>query len=134
CDAVRYFILHHAGGLYVDMDIENLKPVGDLFADSELSLFKLVGYSNAAIASAPAHPLWERVFEELPRSAERPREGILRLRQARAIYITNSTGPRFLTRCIEATGFDRLASTRVHPGYVFEPLAPMEIDGKIVCM
>ncbi len=134
CDAVRYFILHHEGGLYVDMDMENLKPVDDLVQDNELSLFKLVrGYSNAAMASAPAHPLWERVFEELPRRAERPRRGPLRLPQRRGYYVCGSTGPMLLSDCIAAGGFDRLPDTRVHPGYVFEPLAPMEIDGQLVC-
>lgn len=132
CDAARYCILHHEGGLYVDMDIENLKSVDDLFEDNELSLFRLArGYSNAAMASAPGHPLWQHVLHELPRRAARPRQGFLRLRQPRTYYISSSTGPIFLTNCIESGRFDRLPDTRIHPGYVFEPLAPAEIDGKI---
>lgn len=131
CDAVRYFILHRYGGLYVDMDMENLKPVDELFEGCQLALFKSTkGYTNAALASVPGHPLWPAVFEEMPkRSAANPMRGLF---GTNSYHICHSTGPLLISDCVEAGGFDRLETTRLLPTYLFEPFCPQEIDGKIV--
>jgi inositol phosphorylceramide mannosyltransferase catalytic subunit len=61
-DALRPFLLHAYGGLYLDMDVECLEPV-----DPTLQGFQLVlqmedegskSLNNAVMASAPGHPLW----------------------------------------------------------------------------
>ena len=54
-DALRIFIMHHYGGLYLDFDIECFKP-----ADDSLQQFDLIlqgtgneGFNNAVMASVP---------------------------------------------------------------------------------
>jgi inositol phosphorylceramide mannosyltransferase catalytic subunit len=66
-DAVRYFILHAYGGMYVDLDFECLKPIEPLLRDHECVLgleperhCQYHGVeqiiSNAFMASMPSHP------------------------------------------------------------------------------
>lgn len=134
CDAIRYFILHRFGGLYVDMDIENLRPVDELFEGCELALFSAVrGYTNAAVASVPGHPLWDAIFKELPRRVSNEPRGLFR-RPARAPseHICYSTGPIVVSDAVEAGAFDKLDTTRVHPTYIFEPLSPRMENGRLV--
>lgn len=59
-DALRAMILHHYGGLYLDLDIECFKP-----ADESLRGYQAVfqgsgdeGINNCAMASVPGHPFW----------------------------------------------------------------------------
>jgi mannosyltransferase OCH1-like enzyme len=134
CDAIRYFILHRYGGLYVDMDMENLKQVDELFEDCELALFKAVkGYTNAALASAPGHPFWQAVFKEMPLRVQNQPHGLFgRPERSNSYYICWSTGPILISDIVEAGGFDRMEGTRVQPTYLFEPLSPRECDGKII--
>ena len=76
-DAIRYFILHHFGGLYVDLDFECRQNFDGLFQRHTF----IVGQEpivhanqvykrkqiicNALIASVPEHPVWTNVFKEL---------------------------------------------------------------------
>lgn len=84
----RYFVLHHYGGVYVDLDFECLRPIDDLVVGQELvmglepashadepgvrsrGLDQIV--CDAFIASRPGHPFWERVFELLVRYQRAP--------------------------------------------------------------
>ena len=104
-DAARYFILHHYGGVYIDLDFECLRPIEPLLLDRQLvfglepavhlqdqlarqlGLTTLVG--NAFAASTPGHPFWEYLFKQLVASAIFP--GPL-----------ESTGPYMLTRAVQA--------------------------------
>jgi len=104
-DAARYFILHHSGGVYLDLDFECLRPLDALLAgrqfvlglepavhlESEMvrleGLTELVG--NALIASTPGHPFWEHVFKQLVASAAFPGPLV-------------STGPIMLTRAVQS--------------------------------
>lgn len=71
-DAVRYFILHRFGGVYVDLDFQSLRSISPLLASSRLVL-GLMGQDktfpdaipNAFMASVPQHPLWPHMFEAL---------------------------------------------------------------------
>lgn len=81
-DAVRPFILHRFGGLYVDLDFESLHPIDDALRGCQLVL----GYEhpsqcrksygkervvcNALMASVPGHPLWERLWKAMQRRFE----------------------------------------------------------------
>lgn len=134
CDAIRYFILHRFGGLYVDMDIENLKPVDELFEGCDLALFKAVqGYTNAAVASVPGHPLWEAIFKELPRRVNNEPRGLLgRPERKSSDHICYSTGPILVSDVVKAGAFDKLDTTRLHPTYIFEPLSPREENGRFI--
>lgn len=80
-DAARYFILHRHGGVYADLDYEALRPLDPLLDGRSLLLATeppahLARYlaqsnrlnillSNALMASAPGHPFWEHVFDQL---------------------------------------------------------------------
>jgi len=101
-DAARYFIMHHFGGVYVDLDFEALRPLEGLLAGQRLvlgwepqehvdrepgvqsrGLTRILG--NAFLASEPRHPFWEAVFE-----------GLARYREQSAVL--DATGPFLLTR------------------------------------
>jgi mannosyltransferase OCH1-like enzyme len=104
-DMVRYFIVRHFGGVYVDMDFEALKPL-DSFLDGKRLIFGLEpqtharrppvlqrGLSrivcNAFIASEPGHPFWDFFLPRL--AAAKDEEDVL-----------DATGPFVLTRACDA--------------------------------
>jgi hypothetical protein len=81
-DMVRCLYLLRFGGVYVDLDVEPLRPLdgflanrGDcvLGAEPEVHAWKRRGKSvmacNAIMASAPGHPFWLRMMEEIARRA-----------------------------------------------------------------
>ncbi|MEC4982476.1 MAG: glycosyltransferase [Oscillatoria sp. PMC 1068.18] len=104
-DAVRYLIMHHYGGVYVDLDFECLQPLNPLLEGKELifgleplahvnspatvsrGLKKIV--CNAFIASCPQHQFWEYFWEKLV--AAQHHEAVL-----------DATGVYLLTRAYEA--------------------------------
>ncbi|MDX3229813.1 glycosyltransferase [Streptomyces sp. ME19-01-6] len=108
-DAIRYFLLDHFGGLYVDMDFECLRPMTELFAGKELilglepeahvrlpwnrrsGLRRIV--CNAFMASRPGHPFWPHVHRQLVGAHTSP--GPL-----------DATGPFFLTRAVDSAPKD----------------------------
>lgn len=126
CDAIRYFILHQYGGVYLDMDIECLRPIDELVAGRELLLGAGIrGYTNAVMGSVAGHPLWPRVFETLRLRRKRFSSAApLWAKLTMPMYIGYSTGPLMLADCVREGGDDRAAQTRVCPSYFFEPLAP----------
>jgi mannosyltransferase OCH1-like enzyme len=74
--AVRYLILYHYGGLYVDIDYECLEPLDTLFGAStccmgmepgENSMYfnKPVVVGNAFMASIPRHNYFGKIIEDL---------------------------------------------------------------------
>lgn len=85
-DLIRYEILLRHGGVYVDMDFECLRPVGDLLEDADL----VVGHvsretlGNAIIGVTPGHPAMDRAVREA-----RP--------AAIGAVDKDGTGPGFLT-------------------------------------
>jgi inositol phosphorylceramide mannosyltransferase catalytic subunit len=137
CDSIRYFILHYYGGFYIDMDIESLKAIDDLLEDYELIFSKLIDINNAIIGSIPGHPLWLQVFEELKKRQlnEDKNQQSPKLnpgdKKSMPYHVAYSTGPILFNYCIVAGKFHEKPTTRLCPGYIFEPGAPMEINGKI---
>ena len=95
-DVIRYVVLHDFGGLYCDLDYEFLRPYE--FAGASLVLgmefdvhhgdsFDQV--SNFVMASAPQHPFWRDVLDDL----------IQRPPQTDNYHdVIKSTGPGLLTR------------------------------------
>ncbi len=87
-DAARYFILHRYGGLYVDLDFVQLRPLDPLLAANDLILGweNATTVSNALMGCPPGHPLMA--------------ESISRLAAHAGEYVLNATGPAFLTRVV----------------------------------
>jgi inositol phosphorylceramide mannosyltransferase catalytic subunit len=81
-DMARCLYLHYFGGVYVDLDIEPLRPLHDLLANQSCLLGtepalhaeklwnkpRLV--SNAVMASRPRHPFWLHMLDEIARRAQ----------------------------------------------------------------
>jgi mannosyltransferase OCH1-like enzyme len=101
-DAVRYFIMHHYGGVYVDLDFEALRPIDGLLAGKEVVLgwepkshvdadraVRTRGFTsilgNAFLASTAGHPFWEAVADALVDWQSHP-------------SVLDATGPFLLTR------------------------------------
>ncbi|KAH7488862.1 hypothetical protein KRP22_008501 [Phytophthora ramorum] len=85
-DMARYALLHHVGGLYVDADFECLQAFDDLHRDNRIFLSSepLVhsvlleksteaALCNALMASAPGHPFWLRVLDNIKDKFDRER-------------------------------------------------------------
>jgi hypothetical protein len=80
-DMARCLYLHHFGGVYIDLDIEPLRPLTHLIArhscmlgtEPELHAQRLWNKprlaSNAVMASEPGHPFWMRMLGEIARRA-----------------------------------------------------------------
>ncbi|CAH1783430.1 unnamed protein product [Owenia fusiformis] len=79
-DALRYFVLYTYGGVYVDLDMESLKPLDALttqhaciiprepMQQSYLVWKKTKLASNAFMACRPHHPFFKMVIQSLPES------------------------------------------------------------------
>ncbi|RPB25303.1 hypothetical protein L211DRAFT_783649 [Terfezia boudieri ATCC MYA-4762] len=89
-DAIRYFVLAHFGGIYVDMDDGCNRRLDPLLSYSAwVRKTKPTGISNDAMGSTPQHPFFLQVIESLQSYN----------RNWRVPYITvmYSTGPLFLS-------------------------------------
>lgn len=67
-DALRYFILYHYGGFYIDLDI-GVKQSMDELRRLPTAFYKTspVGVSNDFMASMPRQPFMEYVIKSLPK-------------------------------------------------------------------
>jgi mannosyltransferase OCH1-like enzyme len=127
-DAVRYFLLHRHGGVYLDMDIECLRPIDELVAGRQL-LFTLQmgGYSNGVMGSVAAHPFWPRVFECLRARQRRfAWRAPLSSKLTMPMHVGYSTGPILLGDCLRASGYESDPAVQICPTAAFEPHAPRE--------
>lgn len=105
-DFFRYLIVYHYGGLYADIDMECLRPLGPLDSHSA-AIFSVeeqitqqrqreLGYrepfqiANCIFATAPQHWFLERLIEQVVQVAHQPA-------QTNAA-ILSTTGPWSLTR------------------------------------
>lgn len=112
-DILRLEVLFHFGGVYVDTDIECLRPI-DLLLEEGADFF--VGYigahpprvQNAVIAAVPGHPALERALRELRPVTE---FGIDK----------HGTGPHFLTTVLREH-----PEVTIYPQVVFYPMTDAE--------
>eukprot|EP00049_Salpingoeca_infusionum_P019590 m.362570 g.362570 ORF g.362570 m.362570 type:complete len:336 (+) comp20645_c0_seq1:86-1093(+) len=91
-DAIRYFILYHYGGVYVDMDIQPVRDLSPMLGDYGVVLPETpnIGLTNAFMASAKEHPFFEQVIHALGANAHRW------MHFTRHWEIVTSTGPYFI--------------------------------------
>lgn len=74
-NVLRYLVLHHYGGIYLDMDLTCLAPVDELlhvpFLTTSTSIWP-VGVNNAFMLARPEHPFLNRLVKK--RMVEHARE------------------------------------------------------------
>ncbi len=133
-DAFRYFVLHHHGGVYSDLDIfarQNLCPLIQtstcfltLEPDSHLEKPKAMRRGlefiacNALMGSTANHPFWTSVFKMLRRQADVP-------------YVLDATGPFMLT----GATLDCSANHRpdLIPPHAWSPTDAESVDSSSCC-
>jgi|AGTN01.1.fsa_nt_gi Mannosyltransferase OCH1 and related enzymes len=129
-DAIRYFILDHHGGVYLDLDMENLKPIDELTAGHDLLLSETVVYNTAVMASTAGHPLWPEIHAELRHRRDGP--GGLKRFYGIAYKVAFTAGPLLFTDVVRRVGAAAWPGTRNCPYWLFEPGSPALIDGHLV--
>jgi len=105
-DAIRYLILYHIGGLYVDLDYECIRPLDVLLVDSTCCMgmeptvnsriyHKSIIVGNALMASVPKHPYMEVIIKDLRTNFS------IDYGKGESIQIMETTGPFMVTRVYE---------------------------------
>lgn len=65
-DAIRYFVLYHYGGIYIDLDIGCLRPIDPLLVYPVILPKTIpVGVSNDLMFSEKGHPFFEQTIHNL---------------------------------------------------------------------
>ncbi|GAB7347859.1 hypothetical protein MBLNU459_g5389t1 [Dothideomycetes sp. NU459] len=89
-DTIRYFVLAHYGGIYIDLDDGCNRRLDPLLSyPAWVRRTAPTGISNDAMGSVPRHPFFMRVIDSLPRY---DRNWVLPY-----ITVMASTGPLFLS-------------------------------------
>lgn len=89
-DALRYFILHHYGGIYIDLDYGARTNLDGLLQyPAWLRKTTPTGVSNDLLGSAPRHPFFEKLIESL--------QGHYRNWGFPYVTVMYSTGPLFVS-------------------------------------
>lgn len=110
-DLIRYEILARHGGIYVDADIECVRPLDESLLDGDAWLCwedqdeELL--ANCVLACAPRNSFFEMLVDECSRQDP----------NADAAWI--STGPKFVTNAARSIDFRGLT---IHPAYLFMPV------------
>lgn len=75
-DLARYEILWRHGGVYVDADMEALRPIDDLCDVSAFAGWEVDGQwvNNAIVGATPGHPLMRALIDLAPQSIRRHRK------------------------------------------------------------
>jgi len=127
-DAIRYFLLHKFGGLYVDLDFMSCKPIVPLLRGRkcvigkepiehcrEFAMPKIL--CNALMATVPGHPFFETVIHRLTEFADPVDD---------TQPVLTSTGPFMLTRVYDE--FEQQESMDVVPSEDLYPLTKEQAD------
>jgi mannosyltransferase OCH1-like enzyme len=67
-NVLRYLLLHHYGGVYLDLDMRCRRPL-DFFRNEDFITppANPTGVNNAFIVSSKGHPFWQHLIDNLPR-------------------------------------------------------------------
>lgn len=89
-DALRYFVLHYYGGIYLDLDISTFRPLDPLLQFPAFACRTIpTGISNDALGARPGHPFFDHVINSL----ETYKKNWL----SKYITVMYTTGPLFLS-------------------------------------
>jgi mannosyltransferase OCH1-like enzyme len=111
-DIIRLEVVFRFGGVYVDTDIECLRPIDPLLEDAgDFFVYTARGgkVENAVIAAAPGHPILERALRDLSPATEH------------GVDLTQGTGPWFLTRLLR-----EYPDVTIYPQELFYPTTDSE--------
>ena len=129
-ESLRYLILYHAGGLYVDLDYYCIQPIDSLLnthscclglePDCHAERFgkkKLIG--NALMASVPAHPFFRNVIDKIsiPDNLEQKNETGM---------ISETTGVKMINSLYEE--YNQKQDIELIAAELIAPLSVMEIS------
>lgn len=72
-DIARYEILHRYGGVYVDCDMEALRPLDPLLEHRAFAAWELDGVwvNNAVLGAEPGHPMLAQLIRRIPAQCRR---------------------------------------------------------------
>ena len=98
-DAIRAMILYVFGGIYMDLDIEILKPLDELFTSDDDLFFVKSGnvgsyVTNSFMASKPRNPFWLTYLNEM--KLQPPSWAL-----TKHFVVMTTTGPMAMTRALE---------------------------------
>lgn len=116
-DSGKIFILHHYGGVYIDLDIVSIKPIDSLFKDydivfsqcflhtptvkimSMLNLKRMAKthINNAFIACIPQHPVMSKMIRMLPKSRG---FDCIHSQVFHGVYVARTAGPELLSEAL----------------------------------
>ena len=110
-DIIRLEVLYRFGGVYVDTDVECLRPIDPLLEEGAGFFVGAVQgkVENAVIAATAGHPVLERALRELRPVTEYGADP------------TRGTGPWFLTALLR-----EYPEVTIHPQEVFSPMTDGE--------
>src|SRR4051794_36036393 len=113
-DIARYEVVRRCGGVYLDTDMECLRPIDELLSD-DLAFFagrEASGSVNISMFGAtPGHPLLGEVVAALPVSCL----------VNRGLGVNSQTGPGLLTDVVRRHRWESHPSVRIFPPPFFYP-------------
>jgi len=131
-DAIRYLIMDHIGGVYLDLDYEMFKPFDLLDYDLVLPLNRSTdfgdsydSYGNCIFGSSPGYAFWKYAIDDL--MVPRDYEAYFKTLKNKPYVLRNTkleeaiTGPAFLTR-IFLEKKDSLSDYLLPPREMFHPV------------
>lgn len=102
-DVIGYELVHQYGGIYINCDLEPLRPIDGKLPDTAWAAFEDDHWLNNGVIGAgePGSPFWAAVIDELPRRFDRmPGQPFNRV-----------TGPYLLTEIWQSRNWDGLFTT-----------------------
>lgn len=117
-DFARYEVVHRFGGVYLDTDMECLRPIDTLLEGIEFFAGREPSGNVAAgiFGTTPSHPIIREVIERLPASCL-----IHPIDQ-----LSYTTGPMILNRVLRDGEWEDRPGTRIFPAAYFYPYAGWE--------
>jgi mannosyltransferase OCH1-like enzyme len=112
-DVLRYEILLANGGIYIDCDFECLRPIEPLLYGVEFcaAFESEVQIGSAFLGATPHHPFVEHLVSSMPSS----------IKEYGSSDPALSSGPAFVTRCLDASDASLRESVTLFPSSYFYP-------------
>ncbi len=124
-DAIRYMWLYVHGGVYLDLDLEIVQHIGELFKHSNTDLYVVKSgfmpnvYTNAFMAARPRQDVMLECLKLMADGAKLWHVG-------KHLEVVNSTGPNMFTQAI-------IAHRLVDPDFRVVELPPGSIIACTIC-